>query len=660
MNRLSVAGWPARKGKDVFKRIMMAMLGLLAAAHAAAAGIDVTLAAPNGVSYKAPATIALSATAVSSDPSAPITRVLFQAGTSVLAVLGKPPYDFTWTNVPAGTYTVTAMAINLKGASATSAPVNLSVTAGGNTPPTVQLTSPANNAGYNAPTDVTLTANAFDSDGTVAKVEFYNGSTLIGTATAVPYTLQWSNVGPGKYVITAKATDDQGAATASAPVTITVNAPPTISLTAPQNNATVSAPADITLTANASDSDGSISQVAFYNGTAFIGSTTGAPYSLVLPNVPAGSYSVTAVATDNLGASATSAAVYFTVSPPANVPPTVGLSADPANAAAPATVTLTATASDADGVAKVEFFNGTTLLATVTQPPYAYQWTNVGAGSYAVTAKATDNLGAGTVSSPVTVVVSGTAVAQQLYYIHSDHLNTPRVITDSANNVVWRWDNSEPFGNNLPVSQGFEFNLRFPGQYFDKETNLHYNYFRDYDPSTSRYIESDPIGLFGGINTFTYAANQPTRYTDPRGLDNPGMGPYGPLPYRPGYDQQPTEPGLATVCPECGFIPLLRLPRILDIFNKNPKQDEPQICPGSDKQFGRKYGEHRDPDKPGYRSHDEYRDRANEIYNDPNATRTTYPGDASKYPGETHIQSGNDLLRLDPSGNFRSLYPIGP
>ncbi|MDD4930274.1 MAG: hypothetical protein PHP85_13490 [Gallionella sp.] len=111
----------------------------------------------------------------------------------------------------------------------------------------------------------------------------------------------------------------------------------------------------------------------------------------------------------------------------------------------------------------------------------------------------------------------------QPYYIHSDHLDTPRMITDTTGAVVWQWDNVDPFGNNMadenPSGLGiFNFNLRFPGQYFDKETGLHYNYFRYYDPATGRYIESDPIGLAGGINTYAYVGGNPLRYTDPLGL----------------------------------------------------------------------------------------------------------------------------------------------
>lgn len=107
---------------------------------------------------------------------------------------------------------------------------------------------------------------------------------------------------------------------------------------------------------------------------------------------------------------------------------------------------------------------------------------------------------------------------------HPQHLDTPRQITDTSGNVVWQWDNSDPFGNNVPnenpAGQGrFENPLRFPGQYFDRETNTHYNVNRDYDPAVGRYVQSDPIGLSGGFNTYTYVNDNPLRYIDPWGLD---------------------------------------------------------------------------------------------------------------------------------------------
>jgi len=104
-----------------------------------------------------------------------------------------------------------------------------------------------------------------------------------------------------------------------------------------------------------------------------------------------------------------------------------------------------------------------------------------------------------------------------IYYIHGDHLGTPHVVTNGAQTVVWQ-ARYKPFGEANVVVNTVDFNLRYPGQYFDAEIGLHYNYFRDYDPAIGRYLQSDPIGLAGGINTYAYANNNPLRFTDPDGL----------------------------------------------------------------------------------------------------------------------------------------------
>jgi len=115
------------------------------------------------------------------------------------------------------------------------------------------------------------------------------------------------------------------------------------------------------------------------------------------------------------------------------------------------------------------------------------------------------------------------ACGLSIFYIHTDHLNTPRRITRrSTSDVVWSWD-GDAFGasapNENPSGLGvFSFNLRFPGQYYDAETGLNYNGYRDYDPSAGRYVESDPIGLGGGLNSYAYSGANPLSNFDPLGL----------------------------------------------------------------------------------------------------------------------------------------------
>jgi RHS repeat-associated protein len=116
-----------------------------------------------------------------------------------------------------------------------------------------------------------------------------------------------------------------------------------------------------------------------------------------------------------------------------------------------------------------------------------------------------------------------------VYYIHNDHIQTPRIVTDRSSNLRWTWM-AEPFGTTAPNTNpaglgALTFNLRHPGQFADAESGLFYNYFRDYDSTSGRYVQSDPIGLAGGINTYLYANASPLMYADPNGL-NPYTWPY--------------------------------------------------------------------------------------------------------------------------------------
>ncbi len=113
---------------------------------------------------------------------------------------------------------------------------------------------------------------------------------------------------------------------------------------------------------------------------------------------------------------------------------------------------------------------------------------------------------------PLALITNGS-----INYYHNDHLGTPQQMTDQSQNISWQADYN-PFGKATMTRETITNNLRFPGQYYDAETNLHYNYFRTYDPSIGRYITSDPIGLSGGFNTYSYVSNNPVLSIDPLGL----------------------------------------------------------------------------------------------------------------------------------------------
>jgi len=130
-----------------------------------------------------------------------------------------------------------------------------------------------------------------------------------------------------------------------------------------------------------------------------------------------------------------------------------------------------------------------------------------------------------TVLATLWAVLSVTAVEarERVYYYHNDHLGTPQAMSNAAGVKVWEAE-YEPFGkakvNEDPDRDGRSVinNLRFPGQYYDAETGLHYNYHRDYQPETGRYLQPDPIGLLGGLNPYRYVRNKPLNFVDPSGL----------------------------------------------------------------------------------------------------------------------------------------------
>src|SRR6266700_3690146 len=187
-----------------------------------------------------------------------------------------------------------------------------------NLPPSVALTNPVNNALFFAGQDILLGADASDRDGMVTNVEFFAASFSLGQATNSPYSITWSNVAAGNYSLTARATDDEGATTVSAPVNVRVstNTPPTVAITSPLDESAFVAPASIIIIAVATDTNGSVSKVEFFQGSTKLGETTNSnnsTYSLTWSNVMAGNYTLTTKATDNQGATTISSPVTVVV-----------------------------------------------------------------------------------------------------------------------------------------------------------------------------------------------------------------------------------------------------------------------------------------------------------------------------------------------------------
>jgi len=336
---------------------------------------------------------------------------------------------------------------------------------GGNQSPSVSITAPSGNT-FTAPASIPINANASDPDGSISKVDFYQGSTLLGSDASSPYSYTWNNVAAGSYSLTARATDNAGAVTTSAVVAVTVNGTPGTAGFYRAINVNGDA---LTIDGNAWESGISAGNYSAIGGTFSAQSVTLNPAtdaarstmirssvygtcSVTLSSVPNNSYNVYLYAWEDNSPATFSVSLEGSVvqanytsgaagtwarlgpwpvtisdgtinvscsggdanisgievwsaggSTPGNQAPVVALTAP---ATAPGSFAINATAADSDGtIAKVEFFAGATRLGEDTSAPYTYTWNNVAAGTYSLTAKATDNAGAITTSTAVSVTV---------------------------------------------------------------------------------------------------------------------------------------------------------------------------------------------------------------------------------------------------------------
>jgi WD40 repeat protein len=223
-----------------------------------------------------------------------------------------------------------------------------------NSSSSARISSPAIGTTYNSPANVTIVASPSKSNG-IVKMEFFQNGSKLGEDLSPPFTYNWNDVPAGTYALTVVDTDTGGTSTESGPVTITVadnsELPPSISISAPEPGATFSEPADVTITASANASAG-VARVEFFQDGISLGQDTSAPFKMVWTSVPIGNYSLTAVVTDNNGATATSEPINISVqeAPPETVRPRVSI-VSPAARSRFTTPDITVSGSASDNVA---------------------------------------------------------------------------------------------------------------------------------------------------------------------------------------------------------------------------------------------------------------------------------------------------------------------
>ena len=266
---------------------------------------------------------------------------------------------------------------------------NISVTTYNPNGPVVSITSPTNSENYIPYTGIiTVNPNTSDTGSTITNVALYfaGSTTYTYNLTSDPYTLTTApgDIAPGSYTLTAVASDAAGLSATSSVVNITVAfVPPTVSLTSPSNGDSFPAPASIPMSALADSADGTVASVAFYSGTTLLANVDSAPFNYTWANVSAGSYNLTALATDDKGLTATSSVVSVTVTNGYGTPlASITSPANNVNFLPGSNIAITANAIESGGtITNVEFYANSTDLGGVTSAPYNLTWPSVPAGS---------------------------------------------------------------------------------------------------------------------------------------------------------------------------------------------------------------------------------------------------------------------------------------
>lgn len=372
--------------------------------HAQNLAPTVNLSAPaNGSVFQQGQTITLAANANDADGS--IAKVEFYQDGQKVGEVDDAPFSYQLGFILPGVYSYTAKAFDNKGASTLSAAIALTV----NAPPFAFLNSPTNNSIFHGTANLILSARAGDTDDAVTKVAFLQNGIVVGEDNSSPYTLTLSNLIPGPYFFAVQAYDSRGGSSVSSPAAVLVNAVPEVQLSGIANGSTFALYSTLDFDVNANDPDGSVKRVEFYLNNAKVGVDSVAPYAYEFTGNSFGNFTFFARATDDLGGISTSNTLNFTL----NAPPIIALSS-PATGAkyVPGSVlTLQANSSDPDGsVNRVEFWQNGEKIGEDLDSPFTFIINNIKSGAYFYVAKAFDNQGLSSTSSPVAVIVNAPPV----------------------------------------------------------------------------------------------------------------------------------------------------------------------------------------------------------------------------------------------------------
>ncbi len=370
----------------------------------------------NGSAFDLGTQVLISANA--SDIDGTISKVeFFQNGSFIDGCQDtQAPFTCNWTPTSVGSYQINASTKDNEGGSTVSGQITIQINEPPNTAPSLTLTSPPDASTFALGQGLTLKADASDSDGSISKVEFFSAGNFISGCSdnAAPYECSWTPSGTGNFSWSATATDDDGATSNSPSRTLVVeqvNQAPTISITSPSNDQSFTEGDLVTITADASDSDGSIAEVLFFENANFISgcSISTPPYTCSF-TPPLGNHLLQARAEDNDGLKTLSFQISITVNQAANQAPNVSMTSPSEGASFEegSSINLSAVASDPDGsIAEVLFLQNDTAIQGCTRQasPYECSWTPT-PGSYQLRARAQDDSGATSNSPSISIVVN--------------------------------------------------------------------------------------------------------------------------------------------------------------------------------------------------------------------------------------------------------------